>query len=450
MAGALACLAVFSARAEAPAATPAAGATGSVLEFVDGSALHGQLERMDLEHGVSWLHPEARSAIHFKPAHIDCIRFARAENVTMAPTCHLFFANGDDIFGSVSNLDGGQLSLNTWFGGTLSVPRGAVSAIAFLPRGYRIVYEGPYDAGGWYVGNNADQGWTYQDGGFVGAGAGTLGRDLGLTNSMTVEFDVAWTGQYSLLVSLYCDPREFAGNSFLLESTQISFDPNTVRLVNAAGAAAAALPAGLDQNKMRVTIHCNKEEGTLEVFVNDLLVKSWEAGNSYKGAGTGILFRRVSMPGTTVRLSNFSMAAWSGRYGPDASLTATNGDFIHFINHDRTGGKITGIKDGKVTVSVGGSTLAVPLERVTQISLGGAGVPAEPSGPWEVRAHFPGGGSLSFQLEKWDEHGLSGKSAIFGPLEFQTGAIRRMDFNLHRPKADLAGAGGREFGDLDE
>jgi hypothetical protein len=53
-------------------------------------------------------------------------------------------------------------------------------------------------------------------------------------------------------------------------------------------------------------------------------------------------------------------------------------------------------------------------------------------------------------LEQWDDKKISGKSAIFGPLAFQPGAIRELEFNLHRPKEDTAAAANKEFEDLDE
>jgi hypothetical protein len=434
--------------------SPAPDSSGSVLEFVDGSMLHGQLQGMDLEHGLSWLYPEARAAIHFQPAHIDFIRFTHAEKVSLLPTCHLRFVNGDDLFGSISNLEGGQLSFRTWFGGTMAIPRAAVRTINFLSRGYRIAYEGPFDASGWVMGNNnAPQCWTYRDGCFIGSGSGTLARDLDLTNSSTIEFDLAWSGPYALLVHLYSDALDhldYNNGSCLVEfsPTQVTFHhiPALAPLRSFIGG--APLPGGADQRKIHATIQCNKEEGTIAVFVNNLLVKSWNAEGGLRGPGTGLLFQGVVLPGVTIRLSDFKISQWEGRYEPDTS--STNDETIHFVNHDRAGGKITGIKDGKVTLALGATTLDVPLERVTQINLAGPSASPEPSGPWDVRAHFPGGGSLSFQLERWDSHGVAGKSSIFGPLDFPPGAVRQMEFNLNRPKADFAFPADKEFEDLDE
>ncbi len=455
LAGLAVCRGVLAAPGEAPAGALTEGEPrGSVLEFVVGSSLHGQLERMDLEHGLTWAYPEARGAIHFQPAHIDLIRFAHAESVTLAPRCHVRFANGDDLFGSISSLEGGQLGFNTWFGGTMSLPRAAVRTITFLSRNYRIAYEGPYDTGGWIIGNNAPQSWTYRDGCFIGTGSGTLGRELSLSNSAPIEFDLAWSGPFAVLVDVDSDALdhlEYRSGSYVVE-----YSPKEVTLRHVKALApprslgGAPLAGGGEKSKIHTAIQCNREEGTIAVFVNDLLVKSWKDESGFGGAGSGLLFQEDAIPGVTVKLSNFKIAQWEGRYEPDTALAASNADAIHFINHDRAAGKIGGIKDGKVTLALGATVLEVPLERVTQISFAEASAPVEPSGPWEVRAHFPGGGSLSFQLEQWDDKGISGKSAIFGPLAFQPGAIRQMEFNLHRSREDGTSVADKEFEDLDE
>jgi hypothetical protein len=434
---------------------PAAKPQGDVVEFVDGSMLHGQLQEMDVDHGLAWENPEAKNPIHFQPGHIDFIRFARADTMNLAPTCHLQFANGDDLFGSITSLDSDRLGLSTWFGGTMTIPRSAIRAITFLSKNYAILYEGPYDASGWVFGiANMPQSWTYQDGCFTSQGTGTLGRDLSLTNSSTVEFDLGWSGALDLEVQLYTDAlerMEYHNGSYVLQ-----FTPNQIllRQPRNTGAprsfGAAPLPDTGGKNRFRVAIQCNQDEGTLSVFVNNLLARVWKDDAGFRAAGSGILFQQEGMAGGTLKMGNFRISQWEGSYDPDTTLSATNADSIHFVNHDRAVGKIAAIKDGKVTLAFGETALNIPLQRVTQINFATTNALVESSGPWEVRAHFPGGGSLSFQLEKWGDKIISGKSSIFGLLAFQARAIREMEFNLNRPKDDGVTVATREFEDLDE
>jgi hypothetical protein len=204
------------------------------------------------------------------------------------------------------------------------------------------------------------------------------------------------------------------------------------------------------KNKIHVTIQCNKDESTLSVFVNNQLVRVWKDDSGFAVAGSGLLFQTEVFSGGSTRIGNLKISQWEGSYEPDTTISATNADSIHFINHDRAGGKILGIKDGSVALALGDMNLNIPLQRVTQINFATTNTSTESPGPWVVRAHFPGGGSISFQLEKWDSQTISGKSAIFGMLAFQARAIREMEFNLDRAKNEEVAATSKEFEDLDE
>jgi hypothetical protein len=427
--------------------------SSDVLGFVDGSALHGELSRMDLDHGLTWAQPEARNPIHFHPDHLDFVRFAHAHSVSVRPTCHLWFANGDDLYGAVTSLDDQRLGFHTWFGGSMVLPRLAVRAITLLASNYSVLYEGPYDAGGWMVVNNTPKSWTFRDGAFFGTGAGPLGRELNLTDSVTVEFDLDWTAMFALDAGIYCDASgrlDFNSGSCVVTLTprQISLNQmqNMGMLMNMAG---SPLPGLEGQNRMHVAIECDKTQGTVSVFINHLLAKTWK--DCSFGSGTGVAFsQRYVLPSASLKLSRLKISQWEGRCEPQTTSLATNTDAMYFINHDRAAGKIESIQDGKVRLALGAATLDIPLERVTQMEFAAATASTEPPGPWQVRAHFPGGGSISFHLEKWDDKVVSGQSAIFGSLAFQPGAIREMEFNLSRVKKDGVAAENKEFEELDE
>jgi hypothetical protein len=426
-----------------------------VVEFVDGSALHGQMKSINAEHGLAWVSPEARNLIHFRPDHLDFIRFAHAQAVSLNPTCHLWFGNGDDLYGSITTMDSEKLGFSTWFGGSMVIPRAAVRAIAFLSPHYAVMYEGPYDEGGWTVVNNSPKSWTFRDGAFVGTGQGTLGRDLSLTNSATVEFDLAWNSVFSLTVGIYCDASdrpEVNPGSCILDMT-----PGRINLRAAQNMgvpfnmAGVVIPEAEAKNRMHVAIECDKSEGTASVFINHVLAKTWKDCN-FQGSGTGVMFlqQAIMFGNPTVKLSHLKISQWQGRSEPEAFDAASTNDAIYFLNHDRATGNIESVRDGKARLNLAGTVLDIPLERVTQIEFAAATTPADVPGPWQVRAHFPGGGSVSFQLEQWADNVVSGRSAIFGTLAFQPNAIREMEFNLNRPKEDSLIRDSKEFEGLDE
>jgi len=431
--------------------------SNDVVEFVDGSALHGEMMRMDVEHGLTWTSPEAKSPIHFRPDHLDSIRLAHGNSMSLKPTCHLWFSNGDDLYGAITSLDNEKVGFNTWFGGSMVIPRAALRSITFLSAQYSVMYEGPYNDGGWLVINNSPKSWSFRDGAFIGSGQGSLGRDLNLTNSATVEFDLSWNGTFSLGVAIYCDVMdriEVNGGSCVVDLT-----PNRVNLrssqnntgipFNVPGVAISEING---KNRMHVAIECDKSDGTASVFINHVLVKTWKDCN-FQGAGTGVMFvQQANMfANGDLKLSHLKISQWQGRSEPETFDGSTTNDAIYFVNNDRAGGNIEAIQDGKAKLNLSGTVLDIPLDRVTEVQFATAQMPSpEQGGPWQVRAHFPGGGSVSFQLQKWDNNVVSGQSAIFGTLAFQPNAIRQIDFNLNRPREESIISENKQFEGLDE
>jgi hypothetical protein len=473
------------------AGTVLEGGADDVLQFLGGATMHGALQAIEPGRGLRWQHPDAKRAFDLQPAHLDCLRFPRSQPTTNSPGCHFRFLCGDELFGSLVSMTQDDLELNTWFGATLRIPRAAIQTISFLPKDYSLIYEGPTDASGWVMGGpqgqrmvvrggqfgniiimgggqlvmggvtygganpNGTTNWAYHDGSFVSAGVGTLGRDFHLSGSSTIDFDVACGGSFNLLMQLYTttlDRMDFNNGSFMID-----FDNNTNASPSGRNAAipndlgSVLLPSLLKLGRAHITIHCNQQEGSITVLVDGEVAKRWTDIGFPSNAGGGVFFQ--SQTPDSIKLSNLRISQWEGRFEPDlAPATWTNTDEVSFVNHDKAGGKIQSIGPEMLQMSIGGNLLAIPVERVRQINFTRSSLPAaaQPRGPWDVRAIFAGGGSVSFQLDKWEGAVLSGRSALFGPVFFPSQAIREMDFNLDRPKVAPPPLLPNEFDALDQ
>src|SRR6185369_9022534 len=98
--------------------TPTPSAAGSeVLQFIDGSMLHGKLRSMSPTQGIGWEYPAAKELIEFKPANVAWIRFEKPKPVPSQdkPTCRLRFHNGDEVFAKLTSINEEHLELETWF-----------------------------------------------------------------------------------------------------------------------------------------------------------------------------------------------------------------------------------------------------------------------------------------------------------------------------------------------
>jgi hypothetical protein len=450
--GAFLSISAYAKNTVAPSAAPT---SGDLLQFLDGSALHGQVTAMNTNAGVRLQNPDAVEPIAFEPNHVDFIRFATAAALpTSADTgnCHFRFFNGDEVFGLLNLLDEQQLELTAWFGSVLKIPRKAVQSITFLSRGYRVVYEGPTDMSGWTVSGvqGGASNWWYRDGSFFGA-AGTLGRKLDLTNSCTVEFDLTSKATFqNLMLSLYTDSidRLDFGNdgyifTFSADNAQLR---RAQRGVSPIDMGSAILPNPDKKEKLHITIHANKDDGSVTLMADNKVAKRWKDNNGFAGKGSGILFENIG-GGQPVRIGNLRVSVWEGRFEPDTNpLVQTNTDSILFANRDRARGKITEFKNGSLSLVTGTNQLAVPMQRVRQITFAPEPNSQQQRGPWEVRAYFLRGGMISFRLANWDKDKVSGESAIFGPLSFQTQAVREMEFNLDKRRGEAFASVPDEFG----
>jgi hypothetical protein len=413
--------------------------TGDLLQFLDGSSLHGRLHSISPAEGVGWQHPEAKDIIEFKPANIACIRFENPRSVMAQekPGCRFRFNNGDEVFGNLTAIDENHLQMQTWFGGLLKTPRLAVQSVTFLSKGFSVLYEGPTSASGWVQGRNP-KGWEYHDGAFVATSAGTLGHDFHLSGSSSVSFDLGWNGQFSLILALYTpvlDRFDYSSSSYMFY-----LSPGYVTLQRVQGGAGAVnlgqapIPEMSQKAKLHMEVRANKADATLGLFVDDRLIQRWKDGSGFVGQGSGIVFF-AQLDGPSIKISNLKVAQWEGDFGLDPSTNSPGKeDLVYLVNRDKVTGTLQRLRDNLLTVASGGTRLDIPLSRVSQICLGNPVTNAPAANPWEVRAYFAGGGTVAFEVQKWDDARVLGRSGTFGTVDFNPQFIRQLQFNLGRSK----------------
>jgi hypothetical protein len=414
-------------------------ARADFLQFFDGSFLHGRLAAIDIKGGVCWEHPVAKKPIAFRPENIENIRFEGTgfDMSHFRPTCRFRFQNGDELYGNLVSLDPESVSIQTWFGGPWKTPRGALQAITFLPKNFSILYEGPTGLDGWNAGTQTNR-WEYRNGSFTVDDIATLGRDFKLTGSSLVEFDLAWTGSFSLVVNLYTDT--YGQLNYSSSGYMFYFNPTYINLVRVqSGAGIFNLGQGqiagmTRKSQMHLEIRTEKEEGTLSLYADGVLVQRWKDKEGLAARGTGLVFAN-QMEGPTLRISNLKIAQWSGKFGVDEPPTNTTpSDIVYLVNKDKASGNLRDLREDKLELAAGQNTFQIPMSRVTQIFFGAKRTPPVAQGPWAVRAFFNGGGSVSFDLHSWNRQSVTGLSPYFGPTSFNANAILQMQFHPERPR----------------
>jgi hypothetical protein len=424
--------------------TPATPPEG-LLQFADGSVLHGRLQGIETDQGLTWAYRYAKEPLVFTPTNISNIRFDQAQPATsnFQPNCRFQFQNGDEVIGNLLSLQKNNASIESWFGGRLEAPRSSIEAILFSAKAYKLIYEGPTGIEGWRMGRN-QRSWEYRDGTFIANGADLLGRDFGLTGSSTLEFDLAWNSAFNLNITLYAqviDRFDYSTSAYLI---YLGTGAVSVQRVQAGAGAfmlgQTQLPSMLRKNKMHFEIRSNKDDATITLLADGQFVQRWRDASGFVAKGGGIVFYSQVEP-RGLRLSNIRVAEWEGRFEPE---TLTNvppsSDVVFLANKDRVVGEFQKIDEGKLTIKAKQTTLDIPISRVTQIRFAEnkSGIPA--AKPWDVRASFPGGETVGFELLKWDSDQVVGKSSVFGPVTFKPKTIRQLQFNPRRSATTAAPA----------
>ena len=406
-----------------------------LVRFLDGSMLHGELQQVSLGDGVRWSRADLAKPVDFQPDNLAWIRFEGARPVKRPtePTVHIRFHNGDEVLGNLIALDEQRVQFSTWFNEQLSAPRDVLQSLAFLSPGFRILFEGPTTLTGWKLGRDP-KAWKYSDGVFISEGVGVIGRDFGLKDSSRIEFDLQWSGTFSLIVPVYTsalDRFDYRSNSYMFYISRgyVSLQ----RVQNGAGVrnlGQGQIPEMQSKNRVQVEIRVNKPKAEMELYIDRKLVRKWRDTNGFSATGTGMAFFS-QLNGPIVRVSNLRVSAWDGHSDP-IQIAATDGaeDMVFLKNRDEVPGNLRSMNAQTVVINSLGADLTIPLERITRVALTKPEAKPETKRPWEVRAHFAGGAAVSFDFKQWDGSTLTGRSRNFGPVTFDSQYIRLLQFNL--------------------
>ena len=350
------------------------------------------------------------------------------------------FRNGDELIGNILQITNDSLRFQSWFGETVEAGIASLDSVSFSSRGYNLLYEGPSGIDAWKVGRGP-RSWEYKDGKFIANGADLLGRDFGLTGSSTLEFDLEWNGTFSMSITLYAqiiDRFDYSTSAYLV---YLGTGAISVQRVQAGSGAVmlgqTQLPEMMRRNSMHFEIRCNKEDATISLFADGRFVQRWKDTNpgGFVAKGGGIVFFSQVEP-RKLTLSNIRVAEWDGKFEPEALTNAPpDMDVVFLANKDKVYGKVLSLDEAQATVETKQTKLDIPLARVTQIRFAVNPDASTNYASADVRATFPGGESVVFELDKWGSEEVTGHSRIFGPLTFHPRNIRQLQFNLARSLA---------------
>lgn len=425
----------------------AAARARDTIFFRNGDFLYGALEGIDPTLGVFWAHPDSKEPIEFDGASLSEVQLGyRVKPQSRAAfPCRVHLTNRDELDGDLRLFDSDKLVLDTWYAGTLEIPRKRVQYLMPRPADQPPVFEGPSGLEGWTLGKvaagitNAGQ-WKFKGGAFYAVKSASIARDVKLPDVASIQFDIAWKGMLYMAIALYTDylhpvsltakesEPDFGGfYSLQLNNYTANLLPVT-KMDPLRYLGQTVVPGFGQKNEAHLEIRVSKPKRTIALMADGVLLKQWFDTEGFIGQGTGMRF--VHQGQGAIRLSNLRVVNWDGQFEerptnpPDSKM-----DLAKLQNGDRVVGQLQGIREGKMFfVPAEGVALEVPLVRVKLIEMAGQRIQPPKGDSPNVRATFRGGGALSFQLEKWGEDEAIGHSPNFGKAIFKSVAFERIQF----------------------
>jgi len=429
----------------APAPTNAAV---DCLSFRDGDMLYGKLLEIQPADHMRWQHPDASQPIDFKMDSVAQIDFAPRPSAAASnnSSCKLWLANGDMLTGKLIGCDNNAMSLETWYAGTLKIPRRALQTLALNPRA-PVIFDSISGLDGWTQGNAVkgmitESGqWTYRNGAFYSDKSASIARDLKLPNQSRIQFDMVWRGPLSLAIALYTDSLQpillsdrdngpdFGGFYSLrfLNTVFVSLTPVRKKGPLLSLGEPLIIQSLTQKDRIHVDLRVSKADRRVALFLDGGLIKDWIDPGGFAGEGSGLRF--VNQAGSTVKVSNLRVTQWNGVMdGASADSPDPAHDVVMLESGAKVSGAVTAIANGQISmVTVAGAT-NVPLTGASAIDF--APFQGQAPAPSAVNTHatFVQGGSVTFELLSWRPEGVAALSPDFGKVTFNPAAFDRLQF----------------------
>ena len=275
-------------------------------------------------------------------------------------------------------------------------------------------------------------GWTLQQGALVANGkGGNIGRDVNLPDISEIEFELAWRDNPNLTVAFYCDR---VNSSVQMNGYTMQISQNYVYLnrydrdgdaLQTSNIGNAQTQIGLPKLSSHISIRCNRNQKSIALLADGVLIRQWRDVREFPGAGKGIQFTGFTQP---IKISQFRVREWNGRLPTDGEPASPNPkeDYIRLANEDSLSGSIISIREGRLNFKSSLGEFPVPFEKVGVIKFAASAATALP--PLKAFITLHGGGKLNLTIDSWANGQVGVTSTYFGKGVLQAAAISSVEF----------------------
>jgi hypothetical protein len=420
-------------------------AGSQLLEFTDGTRLHGTLAALNLaRQELTWRRGDASAPLVFPLAQVRGLRFDGASKPDVKVRATVKLRGGDWLAAEVAGIDAGKVHLKLADGAVCTVDRAFLEWIYFSKSSAPECYDGPASLTGWTSGG----GWTYRDGALRAAAATPIGRSFeALPDRVEYRFEVDQGGLFRAF-ALILHNRNVLVRGFGAGAVQITLRGTILQaFANLGGAAGnrqvdlakasppfAELAGDAASGKKRPLLFQVFEDypgGRLVIFINGRKAADWEIGKGEAGKnGGGFSWQPMSWNSESEQtLSKIRVVPWDGRIPPDgASDEAPATDRVFLAGSEVKEGRIASLAAGRLKLVAGGAASDVPLDKVTLLSFRRPEIPPDEIPP-VARLRLARRGEIEAAGLDWRDGKFVVRTNFGGELALVPSAVREIEFS---------------------
>ena len=418
----------------------ASTAAEQVLEFADGSRLHGTLEKIDgVKKEIIWRGVDSSAPLTFPLGQVSHWAMSAKAKTDVKVRATVKLTGGDWLAGDLTDLAKDKLHLMLGDGTALTVDRAHVEWIYFSKSAVEC-YDGPLSLSGWV----SDGSWTYREGALRAARPTVLGRMFeALPDQVEYRFDF-YQGAGIRSFAILLHGTDAAARGFgpgmvrlMVSDTQLhlwSQMENNMKQeqVDFSKVLPALAPAADGSVRIPKKPTCwrifeDRPGGRLIVFIDGHKVADWKLDKVKVGENRGgFSLQPMSWNGANEQsLAKIKVVPWDGFVPVDDALDGVRPktDQVVLEDGDRNAGRIESVTADKVQIG----TTGVAREKVVLMRFARPANPPDEDPP-VARVRLAHRGEFEVVAFGFQEGKLRVRTNFGGELMLSATEVRGLDF----------------------
>jgi len=235
------------------------------------------------------------------------LNFAKTDSSELPKNSQiLHLRNGDQFPGEITNLTETHVSFDTWFAGTLEVPRELIKSLNFGVTPQKVIATGPKNINDWTQQNS--NGWKMNNGLMTSFRSSFIGKNFSLPENFIFGTDFAWELQPE-------ESQKKIGDSYMISINRSGIDVKRVMPAGSKGPSYRTIithATDLESkrgDRARIELRVNRKDRTLKLYLDGIELEQG-IDPSTPPIGTNVLFQSLSNNSGDTIIHEFIIHEW--------------------------------------------------------------------------------------------------------------------------------------------